>query len=116
MGTNYYVPAAPPCPTCGHGSGDLHIGKSSAGWVFNFRAHTEHGLTSWAAWQAFLEGREIRDEYGDPVTLDELREIVASKVGKWNSKTAPASVWGPYGREGYTFDAEGHQFSEREFC
>lgn len=115
MGTNYYVPEKPPCPTCGLGATDLHIGKSSGGWAFNFRAHPEHGLTSWAAWQAFLADKEIRNEYGDTVTLAELTELVESKRGGWNAKTAPTSLWGSYGRDGYTYDAEGHQFSQREF-
>lgn len=118
MGTNYYV-KLDPCPHCGRGAGELHIGKSSAGWEFLFMAHPGHGLTSWAAWQAFIQGREggpIVDEYGEVKTLDWLRELVERKQGLWNSETAPAESWGPFSREGAEYsDAEGYRFSNREF-
>ena len=115
MGTNYYTTDTPPCETCGHGGEDLHIGKSSGGWAFGFRAYPERGLTSWAAWRSFLAERAIKNEYGDPVTLDDLADLIESKRGGMNARTAPASAWGPSGREGYAFDDEGHEFTEREF-
>lgn len=80
MGTNYYVPAKPPCAACGHGSADLHIGKSAGGWRFMFHAYPEHGLTTWAAWQAYLADKEIKNEYGTPVSLEALAEKVESKL------------------------------------
>lgn len=34
MGTNYYLHSQDPCEHCGRSYPELHIGKSSAGWVF----------------------------------------------------------------------------------
>lgn len=95
MGTNYYlVPAANPCPTCGHdGSRDLHVGKSSAGWVFAWRGYRSdewnptpagRDLTSPSDWFDFLAeqveaGKVIRDEYDREISLDDFRSRVEAK-------------------------------------
>jgi hypothetical protein len=103
MGTNYYVPHKPPCPTCGLGSEDLHIGKSSMGWRFMFREYPEHGLTTWPAWKAFLVGRMIIDEYGQAHTLDALISLIESKQdGQTSSHNR--------------IDDDGFSFSRGEFC
>jgi hypothetical protein len=83
MGTNYYVEDDPTCNNPAH-TLTLHIGKSSAGWVFGFRAYPEKGLISWAAWQAFLlrpggEPRVIVDEYGREQKFEEFRDFVEAK-------------------------------------
>lgn len=79
MGTNFHTDADPTCNNPAH-TDALHIGKSSAGWKFGFRAYDDRGLTSWAAWRAFLKGREIRDEYGHTLTLDEFAERVTNRM------------------------------------
>lgn len=59
----------------------LHIGKSSAGWVFSLCWKPELSLESWEEWKAMLslEGVEIKDEYGLEVSLDELEKIVTQR-------------------------------------
>jgi hypothetical protein len=81
MGTNYYVMPAPCCPTCGRSDPSIHIGKSSAGWAFLFHGHEDEKLTLTTAkeWFAHLEGREIRDEYGCHVSLDDFKAMVERK-------------------------------------
>jgi hypothetical protein len=81
MGTNYYTATEPCEKACEHCSQqtELHIGKSSGGWKFGFRGHPDLGLTSWSAWQAFLVGRPITDEYGAARTLDEFRKVVEER-------------------------------------
>lgn len=83
MGTNYYtVGENKTCGECGAVKDvvkALHIGKSSGGWRFLFRGHQEEGLLTASAWWAYLETRKIVDEYGKPVSLDELKKWVASK-------------------------------------
>jgi len=111
MGTNYYTVMDEPCEHCGHRSDGLHIGKSSFGWAFSFAPYPDHGLTSWAAWRAYLEKRQIRDEYGDPVSLDELSAMVEAKKHLWTHETAPAEAWGTYARRG-SIDPEGYRFSD----
>lgn len=74
MGTNFYA-VAPGLPTADNGRG-LHIGKSSAGWLFGFRAYpdAEPPLTSWQEWQRFLKlpGVAIMDEYGDTHSAEDF--------------------------------------------
>lgn len=75
MGTNYYV-SLDICAHCGRGDDRLHIGKSSAGWVFSLNTHPEHGIKSLSGWQNFLRGKMIFDEYGSRVTLAELLRVI----------------------------------------
>ena len=85
MGTNYYVPAPPPCGSCGRPHEAIHIGKQSFGWAFGWDLlpDDEDGeATTQAGWWAYLEGKPIEDEYGRPVTLDNLRALVASTAGR----------------------------------
>lgn len=93
MGTNYYLTPKPaPCPTCGHDeTGELHIGKSSLGWVFMWHGYrnlsesdTGPMLTTPTEWFAYLaeavaSGSVIRDEYGDEHSLDVFAGRVLAK-------------------------------------
>jgi hypothetical protein len=95
MGTNYYLTLKEnPCPTCGHDtSRDLHIGKSSAGWVFLWHGYkgddwddspAGRDLTTPAEWFEFLaertgQGRAIRDEYGEEHSVQDLMSRVLAK-------------------------------------
>lgn len=107
MGTNYYVEPRPCCPTCGRRDDRVHIGKSSMGWAFVFRGHNEderEQLTTAAQWFAYLEGRDITDEYGRPVTLDEFKAMVERKKHDrvaWSDRM--------------NRDAEGHPIAFYEF-
>ena len=87
MGTNYY------CETgrmlemecdCGFRHlmpETLHIGKSSCGWKFMLHAIPEKGLEGWRDWEEVLvDARRIFDEYGDDVTLEEMREKVLHRA------------------------------------
>lgn len=78
MGTNYYwIPN--PCPTCGHGE-RVHIGKSSAGWVFSLHVHPGddiHGLRGWVnAWRIGT----IVDEYDETVSADEMLRTITERA------------------------------------
>lgn len=118
MGTNYYTAGDPPCPCCGRGGEELHIGKSSFGWQFLIAPYPERGLTSFKAWREFLADKRIRDEYDEEVTLDELVKLVEAKQAEgMNSQNAPASAWGPGSRDCETADPEGYRFSTTaDFC
>lgn len=75
MGTNYYVHENV-CEHCERSDEPLHIGKSSAGWVFALRQHRERGLDDLGDWIRYISSNsekiEIRNEYGDPVSLNDL--------------------------------------------
>lgn len=63
MGTNYYL-SAPDLPE------RLHMGKSSAGWVFHWRGHLDLDIASRGSWEDrfFGMGAVIHDEYGTEVS------------------------------------------------
>ena len=82
MGTNYHHhPAA--CEHCGEtASGPLHIGKSSAGWVFALHINPEieiRDLADWEARWASLPDDEIRDEYGRVLTPEQMRSLITER-------------------------------------
>lgn len=91
MSTAYYYVEKPPCPHCGHAAGETFIGKSSGGWQFAFITQPyerssdfviDRRFKSWSEWRAFLATvHQLRNEYGDVVTLDEFAALVNAKQG-----------------------------------
>lgn len=104
MGTNFYLVRdtdAPTCTSCGENPTAIHIGKSSAGWVFLWRGYlpgesgaTNEGhygdvlpyLTGPGEWFAFLvkrcsAGWWIKNEYGERQDLEEFQVRVESMRG-----------------------------------
>lgn len=95
MGTNYYlVRDTDMCASCGENPTAIHIGKSSAGWVFLWRGYRPDAapfpvddtrtLDSPTGWFAFLAERvglgwRVEDEYGTVLDLARLRERVEAK-------------------------------------
>lgn len=83
MGTNYYWFPEPFCLN------PVHIGKSSAGWCFTLHVYPDgahnipdeievHDLDDWIElWER--PNTAIRDEYGDPVTRDEMFERITNR-------------------------------------
>lgn len=125
MGTNYYA-RRNSCEHCGRGDDELHIGKSSGGWSFSFHAYREwetwddDPIDSYARWLEVLSepGVTIRNEYGEDVTLDKLKELIASKVN--GTKHAEYVKTDPlcqrFCKPGDDWlDDEGHSFSRGDF-
>lgn len=80
MGTNYYLEEKSPCECCNRGYDNLHIGKSSMGWVFSL--HVIKGeietLDQWKdRWSK--EGVRIVNEYGDTLTPDEMLKVITNR-------------------------------------
>ncbi len=90
MGTNYYLEQGQ-CSHCGHEEEPLHIGKSSAGWVFALRVYPELGLNTLADWIRFWLRKEyhIIDEYHHLVDPKEMLEIIANRTGGTTMREAP---------------------------
>lgn len=80
MGTNYYA-YRNTCPHCGRSDAPMHLGKSSAGWPFLFQGDRDEDLKDWPTWKAWLmaSGAEIRTEYGDVVSVDDLEAKIIAK-------------------------------------
>jgi hypothetical protein len=81
MGTNYYLRPKGACATqC---SNWPHLGKSSVGWDFSFRAYPDADppVTGFASWKRQLEQGEVYDEYGRLQDTTEFLAFVESKRG-----------------------------------
>lgn len=82
MGTNYYA-KIDICKCCNRPIKELHIGKSSGGWVFTLHYDEENNLTSWDAWKHLLtqDNVVIRDEYANFIPFEQLNDIVTKRKG-----------------------------------
>ena len=115
MGTNYYV--VPNRPSVAE---PIHIGKSSAGWLFHFQEqnekwheppiewHTYEQVVDWL--QRFTVDTDeyvIMDEYDRVVSLEKLINHIEEK--QINCKSNPDNFT-------YCKNVNGYRFSDREFC
>jgi hypothetical protein len=84
MGTNYYVVRTRPTI-----QEPVHIGKSSAGWLFHFQTQNEKWYDPPIVWNTFNQVKDwlkkytvdskeyvIIDEYDRIISLDEFLEMV----------------------------------------
>lgn len=78
MGTNYYM-TVNACQCCGRAESELHIGKSSGGWVFSLNTHPENGIETLDDWRAAWADNRIRDEYGQTITPEEMERTVTQR-------------------------------------
>lgn len=78
MGTNYY------CWT--DTEKELHIGKSSAGWVFSLRIHEAKGILNLYDWiPVFINPQNvIRDEYGRHITATDMLDTIVNRK-RWQA-------------------------------
>jgi hypothetical protein len=118
MGTNYYV-STPSCTNaCEHcdQSQRVHLGKSSGGWRFHFRAYPEWPREeAFQHWLALAGSGPIEDQYGKPWTLDALLAKIHDKQDG-RSRLAPQRDLGYHGPlDGEFASAEGHEFMCRSF-
>jgi len=107
MGTNYYVKENI-CKCCGVAGKTEHIGKSSAGWTFNF--HALYDVRSEKEWYMLLSQKDVKifDEYDEEVSFENFKELVNGKKKERNNH---ANLY----PKGNFLDKEGNSFSEGEF-
>lgn len=81
MGTNYFL-IRDCCPHCGRGREELHIGKSSAGWMFGLAVHPDEGINSLEDWmnQWSQPNTRIKDEYGDIIPTERMIEVICNRA------------------------------------
>lgn len=109
MGTNYYAHVNV-CSKCKKPEDEIHIGKSSWGWVFNFAVDYEFGIACFKDWEKFLykKGIIIKNEYGDKIGVLEFFDLVESKQNEPNNH-------GRLHPEHAYVDADGYSFMDCEF-
>lgn len=113
MGTNYYAVKNRPTTT-----DPIHIGKSSAGWRFNFQAHNDTWNEPPIIWNTFEQVRDwlkkytvdtqdyvIMNEYDEIVPFDKLMELIANKQTSDNPDNFT-----------YSRNVNGYRFVDDEFC
>lgn len=119
MGTNYYAHFNP-CPCCGRGDEPIHVGKSSSGWAFSFRAYNnvwigpdkeQMTIKTAAAWRELLSRPDVTllDEYGNKQDVELFWKGVDIKQtnGLFHADKHPSDM-------NYK-DSDGYDFSEYEF-
>ena len=108
MGTNYYL-QADTCPACNHSAEVLHIGKSSAGWVFLLRLHKETDsvgpIASLEDWKLLFDKHLIKNEYGEVVSKKEMLSVITERP-PFNGKPLCGNHHGRHNNPGYSFRAK----------
>lgn len=101
MGTNYYVETeainhCPMCHRCDPGE-RLHIGKSSAGWVFAVHVIPSRSINTLEDWKAFILANkcQIVDEYGGELSLEELLDVITNRSWPRPNYLGPDTESGP---------------------
>lgn len=83
MGTNYYLkePDTNVCDCCRHSDPgrELHIGKSSAGWVFSLHIYPELGINDLENWVYWWTKGTITNEYGETLSPGEMMHIIQNR-------------------------------------
>lgn len=81
MGTNFEIETNI-CPVCGRPEQKLHIGKLSAGWVFQLHVIPELGINDLEDWKRVFRTGTVRitDEYGESATIEEMETYITEGV------------------------------------
>jgi len=102
MGTNYYIHLNT-CNLCGRSDPEIHLGKSSFGWSFALQANEFTMYKNWEEMKEWLKGKEIKDEYGDTISVKGFIRMVE---GLKKVKDPENVDWGsrpPVEIDGYRF-------------
>ena len=113
MGTNYYV--VPNRPSV---HGGIHIGKSSAGWLFHFQSRNEPWDDPPLVWNTWPQVKDwlqkytvddpiyvIMNEYDEIVSFDDFIDLVESKQNDEFCTSNPDNFkYSVRNVDGYRFD------------
>ena len=127
MGTNYYA-HLDTCQTCGKPDDVLHIGKSSYGWPFHFRAYhwdkwdgepskwDKKCISDIDDWQEILEKNNVRifDEYGVERNSKDFFDFVEVVQPKLKERIDNGDC-GYLQSSDYYISPKGYEFCTREF-
>jgi hypothetical protein len=105
VGTNFYY-YDNVCDHCKRGDERRHIGKSSAGWCFSLHVYPDDGIKDLPDWEKLFQepGTIIKNEYGDAISVKDMLEWIADRMGKEWPKDVPAmySSWSDFHRKNHS--------------
>jgi hypothetical protein len=117
MGTNYYAVRNRPSV-----SEPIHIGKSSAGWLFCFQAHNDTWEEPPVVWNTYAQVKAwlykhtveekdfvILDEYDKIVSFEDFVALVDKKQADEHNRSNPNNF-------SYSRNVDGYRFSDGNFC
>ena len=117
MGTNYYLVKNGPSVR-----EPIHIGKSSAGWLFNFQTQNETWNEPPIVWNTYKQVKDtlkrltvdstdfvIMNEYDEVVSFDAFFELV-------DKKQADKRTLENHDNFAYSRNIDGYRFSDGDFC
>ena len=121
MGTNFYY-FSEKITNSVFEEGGMHIGKLSAGWVFNFQAYENPKLKTVQDYKEFLKSGVIYNEYEEEVSYRDFWELVEDSL-----KPDPCDSEPPKSFDNLPEDSihpinieewmdEGCMFTENDFC
>lgn len=116
MGTNYY--AVRNRPTV---QDPIHIGKSSAGWLFSFQAQNDRWSEPPVIWNTYEQVKAwlykhtvldkdfvIMNEYDEIVSFEDFIGLVDSKQTDEHNRSNPDNF-------SYSRNVDGYRFSDGDF-
>jgi len=107
MGTNYYAVEK----TYRYGRKEVHLGKSSCGWLFTFSSCDE--FRTFPQFKHWLEENVdtgkyiICDEYGSEVAKQDLLNLIEEKQNDPHCRDNPRNFEYNYNIDGYRFAPNG---------
>ena len=101
MGTNYYAKIEE-CRECGRHE-KIHLGKSSAGWVFSFQYNGGKYYKNAPEMKEWLKDKKIRDEYNRNVEHKDFWKLVDAKQSAPNNHAEQYPSDTEYVIDGYSF-------------
>lgn len=113
MGTNYYT-RRNICEHCDRHN-EIHLGKSSGGWQFSFQYNGGEYYKSVPEMKAWLEDKQIWNEYGEEVTREQFWEMVDTKQSNPSNLNHYEECRKKYGTKEYELLIDGYSFTNCEF-
>ena len=114
MGTNYYIKENE-CEKCGRHE-EIHLGKSSTGWQFSFQFNGGKFYKNVEEMKKWLQGKTIKNEYGEIVSEEDFWKMVDEKQIKGNLNHAEyMKKEYPCAEYGDQFIIDGYSFSDCTF-
>lgn len=114
MGTNYFLKQKK-CNQCGKIEEGTHIGKSSAGWKFNFQANKFSFYKNIEELKIWLKGKSIYNEYGEFIPKKKFWDMVEAKQKYPNISMYKYIKENPDYDNGSNYLIDDYEFTDADF-